>query len=255
MNGILFYNSFAFRVYSYRKAIHNDNSNGQPCRYFGRLRQGRGRIEAKDITIELMPGDVFYIPHALSYHSYWYPDREGGAVEWESYRFEFIPAERNKCFYFQKVEASGAAMAELDMISKDDPKTIADIGHFYSFLSLVIPRMTEIDFNIQRALFEKAEDYIFRNPDFHVPELAKSLGMSESGLYSFFKSYGDTTPIKLKNKIQAERAVPMLTFTDLSVEEISERLGFQSVPHFRKIIKEHTGKTPSEIRRESRSII
>ena len=255
MNGMLFYNSFAFRVYSFRRAIHNDNSSGQPCRFFGRLRQGRGRIETKETTIELMPGDVFYIPHDLSYHSYWYPDREGGVVEWESYRFEFVPAERNKCFYFQKVEASGSAMAELDMISKDAPMTVADIGHFYSFLSLVLPRMTELEADPQRVLFEKAEDYIFRNPSFRVPDLAKELGMSESGLYSFFKSYANTTPIKLKNKIQAERAIPMLTFTDLSVEEICDRLGFQSVAHFREIIKEHTGKTPSEIRKVSQSKI
>jgi AraC-like DNA-binding protein len=249
MNSILFYNSFAFRVYSFKREVHNDNSQGLPHRFFGRLREGSGRLVSKDKTITLAAGDIFYIPHDLPYHSYWTPDSESGVVEWESYRFEFIPAERNRCFFLQKIDAGCDAAAYLDMINKDSATTIADIGNFYNFLGAVMVGMEEAKVDPKKLLFERAEDYIFRHPDFHVPELAKALGMSESGLYAFFKTYGGTTPIKVKNRIQAERAVSLLAFTDMSIEEISDRLGFQSTAYFRKIMKEYKGKAPAEIRK------
>ena len=249
MNGILFYNSFAFRIYSFKRAIHNDNSGRRPRRFFGRLLKGSGRLVSADKEILLSAGDVFYIPHDIPYHSYWTPDSESGIVEWESYQFEFIPSEKNRCFHFQKITANNDALRELDLITKGEAVSISDIGHFYTFLGAVLPSMSEANIDPRKALFERAEDYIFRNPDFRVPELAKHLGISESGLYSFFKDYADTTPIKVKNRIQAGRALSLLSFTDLTVEEISDRLGFQSVAYFRKIIKEQTGKTPSEIRK------
>ena len=251
MNGILFYNSFYFAVYSFRRAIHNDNTGPRPYRFFGRLTKGSGRLVTSDKEIFLSAGDVFYIPHDIPYHSYWTPDRDSGIVEWESYRFEFIPSEKNRCFHFQKVDASASALSHLDLVAKGRPASISDIGHFYTFLGAVIPNMTEANTDPRQTLFERAEAYISQNPSFRVPELARHLGISESGLYSFFKSYADTTPIKIKNKIQSERAVSLLRFTDLSVEEISDRLGFQSVAHFRKIIKSVTDKTPSEIRRDT----
>ena len=251
MNSILFYNSFAFRVYSFKREVHNDNSQGLPHRFFGRLREGSGRLVSKDksTTITLKAGDVFYIPHDFPYNSYWTPDEASGVVEWESYRFEFIPGERNRCFFLQKVEANSVATAYLDRINKDSVTTIGDIGNFYNFLGEVIGGMEEAKVDPKALLFERAEDYIFRNPDLRVPELARELGMSESGLYAFFKSYGGTTPIKVKNRIQAERAVSLLAFTDMSIEEISDRLGFQSTAYFRKIMKQYKGKAPAEIRK------
>ena len=35
----------------------------------------------------------------------------------------------------------------------------------------------------------------------------------------------------------------------MSIEEISDRLGFQSTAYFRKIMKEYKGKAPAEIRK------
>ena len=85
-------------------------------------------------------------------------------------------------------------------------------------------------------------------------ELARHCNMSESGIYAFFKKHMQDTPIGVKNRIKARRAVTMLETTNLSVEEISESLGFSSSAYFRKKIKEITGKTPQKIRKEARMI-
>ena len=252
MNSTLFYNSFSFHTYSFKRALHNDNSAGITSRFFGRIISGSCRIVTRDTELSLKAGDMFYLPHHLSYHSYWYPDSVSGSVEWESYRFDFIPDERNRCFYLQQVFPSREALALLDKVAKNRPHTIEDIGNFYAFMGAVIPSMEEAKSNPRQALFDRCESYIFKHPDFRVSELARHLGVSESGLYSFLRDFADTTPVKIKNRMQAERAVSLLTYTDLSVEEISGKLGFQSTAYFRKIVKEHKGLTPAEIRKNSR---
>ena len=74
--------------------------------------------------------------------------------------------------------------------------------------------------------------------------------MSESSLYAFFRSYANTTPVQVKNAMLVERAVTLLGSTDLPIEVISDRVGFQSVAYFRRLLRAHTGKTPGAIRRE-----
>ena len=49
-------------------------------------------------------------------------------------------------------------------------------------------------------------------------------------------------------------AVRELEHTSLSVEEISDKLGFPNTAYFRKIVKRYTGKTPSVIRKEFKHI-
>ena len=91
---------------------------------------------------------------------------------------------------------------------------------------------------------------LYVNTDFLVSDLARAMRMSESGLFTFIREYGKTTPISLKNRIRTEKAIQLLTTTDLSVEEISSRLGFCSAVYFRKVFRKETGKTPTELRRE-----
>ena len=59
------------------------------------------------------------------------------------------------------------------------------------------------------------------------------------------------TPHALRQKILVEKAVELLTTTDIPIEEVSDRLGFSSSSYFRKILFAQTGKTPSAIRKEA----
>ena len=108
--------------------------------------------------------------------------------------------------------------------------------------------MKRSDFDPKRELFSKARHYIYRNTEFKVSDLARYCGMSESGLYAFFRSYANTTPIEEKKRILVQKAITLLVSTDLTVESIAARLGFDSIAYLRKIIKAQTGRTPSEIR-------
>jgi AraC-like DNA-binding protein len=252
MDNLRFYNSFGFAVLSLKKRRHTDNSRGIDRHFIGRIRRGYGKL-VTDTGEEILlnPGDVFYIPLGLCYHSYWMPEKgEGGVVEWESYGFDFFPCKSGKRYAVQKLLPSPLALSYLDQIALSHEERVSSVGFLYAFLGEVFPTMQRVDDDPMRELFSKARHYIYTHPNLKVPELARHCGMSESGLYAFFRSFAQTSPIEEKNRILASRAVTLLGSTDLSIEQISDRIGFQSVAYFRKVLKQHTGKTPSEIRAE-----
>jgi AraC-like DNA-binding protein len=252
MDNIRFYNSFAFRVFSRNRSHHTDNSAGIDCHFIARMRRGTCKIVTLDgEELHLEAGDVFYLPLGLRYHSYWMPNGANTpTVEWESYRFDFFPCKSGKNYVMQKLHPNTDAMRFWDMIDPSLGVNTSSVGLLYAFLGEVFPTMKQTESDPQKELFSKAKHYIHQNPQFKVPELARHCGMSESGLYAFFRSYANTSPIELKNSIQVQKAVSLLGSTDLSVEEISDRVGFRSVAYFRKILRARTGKTPSEIRHE-----
>lgn len=250
MSHISFCDSFKFRICSLKGFRHNDNSDGIEYHFVARMIKGMGRIvdlDGEEMT--LTKGDVFYLPHGLKYNSYWTPD-ESHYVEWESYGFKVFPKSDVKAYAMQKISPSEDAAGCLDKMLADMTVGASSIGYLYLFLGHVLPTMKERDPDPDAMLFEKAKKYISRNLDFKVEELARFCNMSESGLYAFFRRYANTSPIQLKNLIKTENAIALLESTDLSVEEISRRAGFCSAEYFRKITKQQTGKTPTELRRE-----
>ena len=99
---------------------------------------------------------------------------------------------------------------------------------------------------------EIALEYMHTYTDFRISDVAEHCKVSESTLYGVFKKAYNTTPIEKKQEIFCERAAELLITTDLSVEQISEMLNFSSSSYFRKIFKKHTGKTPLQIRKNTK---
>ncbi|MBQ9085790.1 MAG: helix-turn-helix transcriptional regulator [Clostridia bacterium] len=199
--------------------------------------------------IFLNPGDVFYLPLGLRYRSYWCIDSDG-RVEWDSYAFTEIPAANDPKYTMQILKPDGEAVRYLDQLSLDQTVSPTSIGLLYLFLGRVMTKMTEDHLDPKESLLAKAKRFIVSHPQFTVPELARHCGVSESGIYSLFHSYAGMTPIEMKNQIKVEKAIQLLSSTDMSIEEISTQLQFSSSAYFRKIVKAQTGKTPTKIRKE-----
>lgn len=248
MDNISFYNSFGFSRIELRHDHHTDNSAGIKCHFLARMLTGHAEIEAEDgEVIHLRPGDVFYLPYGLKYHSYWHVD-ERGAVTWDSFRFLVFPSRSENSFRTKKLISDEAIHEMFDRISGRDADACT-VGDFYRLLGVLMPQMEECAADARRLIMSRAKDYIAGHPDFTVTELAKHCNMSESGLYALFRKYEGITPIKMKHRIKAQEAERLLRTTNLSVEEISTRLGFCNAGYFRKSIKEQLGVSPREIRK------
>ena len=255
MNDIIFSKTFTFHILTGRSERHTDNSRGIPNHFIARMRHGSARIRAlsgEDFTVSA--GDVFYLPQGLRYHSYWTPSKETGLVEWESYGFSCFPNPTEARYLAQRLIIDTRGHAYLDLLANTLSMTPTTVGTLFLFLDTVLPHMEQRDINRQKLLLERATAYVAAHPDLKVSELAEHCHMSESGLYALMREYGHTTPIGLKNRLLTKKAAELLGSTDLSVEEISARLGFCSSAYFRKIIKEQTGKTPTQLRKEAHLI-
>lgn len=250
----LFSQSFGFHIFVYQGEKHTDCAKGLTCHYIARLRSGTAQIcTLAGEVMTLKPDDVFYLPMGLAYHSYWTPDKEKGLpVSWESYGFEHVPLSMPAHYPMQILNPPGEALTLLDRLCAQGEVAPTSVGLLFLFLGEVLPTMKQNTPDATEALLARASAYIAEHTNFHVSELARHLGMSESSLFRFFREFAHTTPIAMKQQILAERAVRLLSNTDQTVEEITSLLGFCSAAHLRKTLKAVTGKTPSVIRREAK---
>lgn len=81
-------------------------------------------------------------------------------------------------------------------------------------------------------------------------DLAKTIGISPSGLIKKFRKQLGITPQRYLSELRLQRAKDLLTNTALSVSQISEETGFESVYYFSKFFKKETGDSPSEYRKK-----
>ncbi|SEO37601.1 helix-turn-helix domain-containing protein [Paenibacillus sp. OV219] len=82
-------------------------------------------------------------------------------------------------------------------------------------------------------------------------ELAEQVNVTPEHLIRLFHTHENTTPMKYLWHYRVRQAAEMLQTTSDSVAEITLRCGFKSPIHFSRCLKQRTGKSPTEIRRES----
>lgn len=89
-------------------------------------------------------------------------------------------------------------------------------------------------------------EHIEENPS--VTALAEFCGVSEVYLRKQFKYYTGSTPIEYRTKLRLDRARTYLEYSDMSVQEISDMLGFSTVSHFIKEFRLKFGTPPLKYR-------
>ena len=245
MDNIQFFNSFYFSEFRFKRQHHTDNSAGTLCHHIGYIKSGKACFDVSGTLHEFNEGDVFYTPPGCKYHSYW----EGENIIYDSYAFYTFPAKHNTEYGIQKLQLCGDAWDTLSRLSANKDINCRSVGLLYELLWSVLPKMTPTMRDLGREMLSAARRYMRENINCSVPELAKHLGISQSGLYALFREKANSTPITEKNRIRIELATNLLATTDMSVEEISSRLGFSSAAYFRKVLNAFCGKTPREMRK------
>ncbi len=246
MKNINLYNDFYFTEYRYH--TFRQGSVGMPsARHFiAYMKSGTAEIKSEDRTLAINTGDIFYIPKGLKYHSYWYPSPD---ICFLSIGFDKFNINRKTSFALQKIEKTDEIVERLLKVPlvEDDIDCHA-LALFYSMMELVIEKLEE---SPERTGDEKAEmirRYISKNPTLSIPEIAGLCNISEPYLYPIFKRVVGMTPNEYRQKVLCERAVRLLSTTDMNVEDVSSSLGFSSSSYFRKIFFKHLGMTPKEAR-------
>ncbi|MDR0855856.1 MAG: AraC family transcriptional regulator [Clostridiales bacterium] len=73
-------------------------------------------------------------------------------------------------------------------------------------------------------------------------------------LLKYFNEYLGETIVSYFTKIKIRFACNLLRSTNFTILDIASRISYDSISHFNKVFKEHTGKTPSEYRKTATRI-
>ena len=95
-----------------------------------------------------------------------------------------------------------------------------------------------------RLLSENVEENL------SVSELARLCNVSEVYLRSRFKEAMGVSPAKYRNGLRLDKAASYLRFGDISVQEISDAVGYSTVSHFIKEFKLRFGISPLQYRKK-----
>ena len=133
-----------------------------------------------------------------------------------------------------------------------DDKKIQSIGKIATMLVKYILLENMLNPKTSKTL-DTAIDFINKNleKDLSIQMISKETNISKSVLYKTFHSYLGCTVSEYINTKRIEHSVELLTTTDMTIEEISQRSGFISSSYYSRIFKKQKGLSPLNFRKES----
>lgn len=240
---------FWFRQISGQHYRYTDVRHGTEMHFLVYMRSGSARFVCRDRTVILPQGQFLYIPKGEQYQSYWQADVQ---ILFDSFGFQWFPEVDGGSYGIQVIPADDTMCALADALAADRGVRSKTLGYFFQLMGLALSKMTGS--TMEENVFQKVKRYLFKNPLASMGAVAAHCNISQSGLYNIFARYGWGTPNELRQKMRVDKAVELLQTTDLSIDAISDQLGFSSSSYFRKIFKKYTKKTPTAVRKEANRV-
>ena len=249
-----------FKAEKYSHGDHTCDASCNPRPHFCMGLLLKGKAVFTDCTVsgekfELFPGEMVFVPVTNRYISNWYGD-----VEYISLHFLFEYSGilgKNNNFKLQKVTFDSSE-EKIELFKKilvsfgDDEKTFQTLSLFYGVLSEVVPTLKCGETKPIDPRISEAVDFIEKHYTEHitVEKLALEANMSTSRFFPCFKSALGVTPVDYLNHYRIGKAIVMIAnHPEISVDEVSDAVGFESSTYFRRVFKVITGKNPRDYRK------
>lgn len=146
-------------------------------------------------------------------------------------------------------EAAENAFCEIPFYNQEKINSVSHIATLlvkYILLeNLLLPDSGEIA--------ERAAAYILKNleNDLSIQSISRNTNISKSVLYKAFHDRYHCTVGSFINTKRVARSMELLLQTSLSVEQISQKVGFSSASYYSKIFKSQVGISPLQYRKNN----
>ena len=216
----------------------------------------------------LTGGDILFIPQGGTYISDWKTDGRLIAAH-------FLYSPRGIKYPVSKVSGKEALLDSFTRMLSDwriiRDKTDASLklgaaasdihnlsvilhmtGTWSIIMSEIIPELEAIPVPAPDPRVDAAMNYISAHmcERITISDIASAVCVSPSHLHAIFRNTLGVLPIEYKLHLQTDEAQRLLIARpDLTVGEISDRLGFASDIYFRKVFRNQTGMSPTAFRR------
>ncbi len=111
--------------------------------------------------------------------------------------------------------------------------------------------MSRADEQLMSQLIAKVRENL-SDANYNVEALAAAMNMSRSSLHRKIKALTDLSSLDFIRIIRLKRAAELLQEGELRINEISDRVGFQSPSYFAKIFQKQFGVTPTEFAQQNK---
>lgn len=251
MTGQFIVSDFAFLRHVYREEKIIDYTEAPTVTSsFGFVTSGHGNIYHYKGVMELSAGDIFFLPEGFRYRAVW--EADGGPAVIDTFSFTPFPGAVDIRYCAQKVQTTERGKDLLLSLRGERQIDFDTVGTFFLFLHETLPTMHVGMKKRKRFLVDRAREELGKDPKLHAPELAKRLAVSQTELYAAFKEEGSETLSGARRIAAVEAAKRLLAYSDRSVLEISDELGFSSPSYFHKAFSRVCGTTPAAYRRAVR---
>ena len=126
-------------------------------------------------------------------------------------------------------------------------------GYFLlSILSEPIPISTRSEKSKNSGIINEICHTIYRNKKIRIKELCRKMNLSDRYLRRIFKKVMNITLGQYILEIRMFEAMKLLTITDMSIGEISDKTGYDSIYSFSRSFKKSIGLPPKEYRKRAR---
>lgn len=139
----------------------------------------------------------------------------------------------------------------LNKLNSENNKTIAE-ALFYSFIcSYVYENSFTKSVNSTQEILPKIVEYIYENieDEIDLNELSAEIGYTRRKLSHLFIKHTLNSLPAFINLLRIDRAKSLLKTTNLSITQISQKSGFNSIRSFNRQFLKLTGYTPSDFRK------
>ena len=158
------------------------------------------------------------------------------------------------------IATAGAAMAQMDLmlavIAKFASSRISEACARYLLLdhrSSQAPYMAITFLAGQDDRIARAESWLRKNIEREITmdDVAAAAGLTPRTFARRLKAVCDVSPVRFAQRIRGEVAIMLLETTNLSVDEISRRVGYAEPSTLRRLLRRDSSNSPSALRRSA----
>jgi AraC-like DNA-binding protein len=219
--------------------------------------EGQGKLTIASEQILVLPNRYYIIPKRTA-HKYGADDLNPWSIYWmhfdgliaqslfDRYRsnpnkYEIVPFDSGRIEQFNQIFqilGSDYVMPRLEYAN------ILGLNFLTSFVFFEIDRSIQV--NERNDLVDGIIDFLTNNLDktLKSDDIANEFNYSSSYLFNLFKKRTGYSLIHFFNLKKSQKACEYLNYTDLSVKEISFKLGFEDPLYFSRLFKKYIGVPP-----------
>lgn len=239
---------FALReihVICQRPSWRQMNVSKRVCNGFVYLTKGRCSFSFAGQSVTMTEGALIYLP-LMSNHVFRILSDE---IEFYRVNFKLSVRQENVLFSDRPVLLAhsvpvecGDAIRALEEISRLENDTVRKTEKLCGIFSALRKTM-EKPCSEQLA---PAIHYLQQNMSqrLNAHYLASMCYLSTTQFYQFFRTETGMTPLQYRNKLLLDRAVMLLKYGGISVNETAQILGFSDPAYFSRFFKKHMGCAP-----------